>query len=86
MSHHDQHESAESKDMSVGMTILMILFAFAAALIIIYFNHYLAAIPGFNAPPFVVAFCIGVFAVIGFGVLNTIARLGKGESTGHSHH
>ncbi|RJX21443.1 MAG: hypothetical protein C4575_04425 [Desulforudis sp.] len=72
--------------MTIGMTILMIIFAFAAASIIIYFNHYLAALPGFSSPPFIIAFCIGVAAVISFGILNAIARGGKGESTGHDHH
>lgn len=86
MSDQERKENAESKDMSSGMTILMIIFAFAAAAIMIYFNYMFAAMENFPAPPFIIAFCIGVAAVISFGILNAIVRGGKGEDTGHDHH
>ncbi len=86
MSDQNRKENVETQDMGTGMTILMILFAFAAAAIIVYFNCMFSAMEGFPAPPFIVAFCIGVAAVISFGVLNAIARGGKGEDTGHDHH
>lgn len=86
MSDHDRKENVEAQDMSTGMFILMVLFAFAAAAIMIYFNCMFGAIEGFAAPPFIIAFCIGVAAVISFGILNAIVRGGKGEDTGHGHH
>lgn len=87
MSEHGREENVETQSvMDGGMTILMILFAFASAALIIYFNYMFNAIEGFGAPPFIIAFCVGVGAVICFGALNAIARGGKGEDTVKKNH